>query len=386
MVAFIYIPIFILIFAYGGYVIPAWIWMQISRTTRSNPDTDLPDITMVVAAYNESEIIEEKIRNCLRLNYPSGKLNFLFVTDGSTDETPKIIQKYPMIRLQHRTERDGKSMAINRAMQQITSPVTIFSDANTLLNEDAVLLMANAFKNPETGAVAGEKKVLRLRKGGANTIGEGIYWKYESKLKSFDAAFHSTMGAAGELFGIRTKLYSHIPAEILLDDFVISMNICLQGWKIAYEKEAVATELPSANTREEKKRKSRIATGAFQTAIMLWRLLCFWEHPKLSYLYISHRLLRWVICPFLLPIILIFSCIESQGNNSIMLAVIFYLQIVFYVAAIIGWILDSRDKKITVFSIPFYFLFMNLNMYTGLYQFIFKHQTGVWDKALRSKN
>jgi cellulose synthase/poly-beta-1,6-N-acetylglucosamine synthase-like glycosyltransferase len=192
------------------------------------------------------------------------------------------------------------------------------------------------------------------------------------------------MGAAGELFGIRTALYQHIPAAVLLDDFVISMNICLKGWKIAYEKGAIATELPSANTQEEKKRKTRIATGAFQTIIMLWRLLLFWKHPRLSYLYIAHRLLRWAICPFLLPVIFIANYVAVQRGNEILLSYLLNLQIFFYAAAFIGWILDKRNRKIVLFSIPYYFLFMNLNMYTGLYRFIFKHQTGVWEKAIRS--
>jgi poly-beta-1,6-N-acetyl-D-glucosamine synthase len=384
IIVFLYIPIFIIFMAYGGYAIPAWIWMKIRRSPQASFDYSLPNITLVVAAYNESYIIEDKIRNCLSLNYPKDKLDFVFVTDGSTDDTPTIVKKYPNIKLQHSPMRDGKSMAINRAMQQINSPITIFSDANTMLNEDAVLLMAKSFMDPTVGAVAGEKKVLALNKGGANAVGEGIYWKYESLLKIFDAQFHSTMGAAGELFGIRTALYQHIPAAVLLDDFVISMNICLQGSKIAYEKGAIATELPSANTQEEKKRKTRIATGAFQTIIMLWRLLLFWKHPRLSYLYITHRLLRWAICPFLLPVIFIANYVAIQQGNEILLSYLFNLQIFFYAAAFIGWILDKRNRKIVLFSIPYYFLFMNLNMYTGLYRFIFKHQTGVWEKAIRS--
>jgi hypothetical protein len=144
--------------------------------------------------------------------------------------------------------------------------------------------------------------------------------------------------------------------------------------------------LPSANTQEERKRKARIATGAFQTVIMLWRVLLFWKHPRLSYLYISHRLLRWAVCPFLLPLILLANFFILQYENSIPLTYLFSLQIIFYVAAFIGWILDRQNRKIAIFSIPYYFLFMNLNMYTGLYRFIFKHQSGIWEKAIRSKN
>ncbi|MEY2836096.1 MAG: hypothetical protein RLZZ557_1758 [Bacteroidota bacterium] len=381
--AVLYTSIFVLLMAYGGYTIPAWIWMKIRPSPQHIADNYLPNITLVVAAYNESDIIEDKIKNCLSLNYPKDKLYFVFVTDGSTDDTPLIIKKYPSIKLQHSVIRDGKSMAINRAMQHIKTPITLFSDANTMLNEDSVLLMAKSFMDPKVGAVAGEKKVLALNKGGANAVGEGLYWKYESLLKKFDAQFHSTMGAAGELFGIRTALYQHIPGKVLLDDFVISMNICLKGWKIAYEKGAIATELPSANTEEEKKRKTRIATGAFQTVGMLWQLLLFWRHPRLSYLYISHRLLRWVICPFLLPVILLTNIIVVIQDDNALMGGLLFLQLFFYAAAIVGWVLDRQQKKIVLFSIPYYFLFMNMNMYTGLYRFAFKNQTGIWEKAVR---
>lgn len=371
------------IFSYGGYIIPAWLWMKISPAPKWVKSNVLPTVTFIVAAYNEEDIIEEKISNSLSLIYPKDKINFLFVTDGSTDATVPLISKYPAIQVQNHTERDGKSMAINRAMKRVKTDVVIFSDANTFLNADAIMFIAEKFRDQSVGGVAGEKKVFRLKNGGANTEAEGLYWRYESWLKQFDSNFYSTVGAAGELFAIRTKLYTHTPKEVLLDDFVISMRICLKGLKIAYCKEAIAGEYPSENLGEEQKRKRRIATGAFQSVFLLKELFLFWRHPKLTYLYISHRFLRWIICPFLLPLILFTNFIVLTQQNHWFFITLFVAQSCFYLLALKGAWLDTKNKKHPLFSIPFYFLFMNLNMYFGLIRFLFVSQTGIWDKAVR---
>ena len=375
----------VLIFAYGGYVIPAWVWMKLSRRSNKEKTTALPTVTFIVAAYNEADIIEEKIKNTLLLNYPEDKINFLFVTDGSTDATPTIVGKYSIIGLQNHPDRDGKSMAINRAMQKVNTEIAIFSDANTFLNTDAILNIAQEFLDPDIGGVAGEKKVQRLTSGGVSAEAEGLYWKYESWLKNFDAQFHTTVGAAGELFAIRAKLYTHTPKEVLLDDFIISMKICLDGWKIAYNKNAVACEYPSANLAEEQKRKKRIATGAFQSVFLLKELLYFWKHPRLTYLYVSHRLLRWIICPFLLPLIFFTNLIAAIQTHHALFDGLLMIQCCFYLLAIAGAWLDSKKKKHPLFSVPFYFLFMNLNMYIGLLSFLSTTPSGIWEKAKRVK-
>ncbi|MEY3187270.1 MAG: hypothetical protein RL675_1097 [Bacteroidota bacterium] len=375
----------IFVFAYGGYVIPAWVWMKMSRHKKSQKTTVLPTVTFIVAAYNEADIIEEKINNTLLLHYPKDKINYLFVTDGSTDATPAIVTKYPIISLQHQTDRDGKSMAINRAMKKVNTDIVIFSDANTYLNADAIMQIAQEFFDPLIGGVAGEKKVLRLVSGGVSSEAEGLYWKYESWLKNFDAQFHTTVGAAGELFAIRTKLYTHTPREVLLDDFIISMNICLEGWRIAYNKNAIASEYPSQNLAEEQKRKKRIATGAFQSVLLLKELLYFWNHPRLTYLYVSHRLLRWIICPFLLPPIFITNILAIAQSEKIFFDGLLVFQCCFYLLAVTGAWLDTKNRKHPLFSIPFYFLFMNLNMYIGLFKFLYTNPSGIWEKAKRVK-
>src|SRR5450755_1681828 len=134
---------FIIFYSYIGYGILIYLLVKIKRLFSSQntqkPDVDFePEVTLLVAAYNEAGFIEQKIHNSLDLYYPAGKLRWIFITDGSEDATPEIIRKYDRILLLHLEERKGKLAAINRAMKYVETPYVIFSDANTLLNPESV--------------------------------------------------------------------------------------------------------------------------------------------------------------------------------------------------------------------------------------------------------
>lgn len=211
--------------------------------------------TIIVTAYNEETILEQKIKNTLAIDYPADKLRIIIITDGSTDGSEKIVQQYPSVVLLHQAERRGKYAAIKRAMQQVKTPIVVFSDANTMLNVACLKRIAVHYKNEKVGGVAGEKKIIRDKNVSAVGEAEGLYWQYESFMKRLDASLNTVTGAAGELFSIRTSLFRELNDELILDDFVISMQICLQGYKIEYEPEAFATEQPSISLAEEEKEK-----------------------------------------------------------------------------------------------------------------------------------
>src|SRR5690606_26778994 len=154
---------------------------------------------------------------------------------------------------------------IQRAMHFVTTPFVIFTDANTLLNKESVHNIMRHYSDNRVGGVAGEKKIIAVSTDAITATGEGLYWKYESWLKKMDSSFYTVVGAAGELFSIRTELYTHPGNNVLLDDFIISLRICQAGYKVSYEPEAYALESASASLEEEKKRKIRISAGAFQS-------------------------------------------------------------------------------------------------------------------------
>lgn len=373
----------IVFYSYIGYGILLWMLNKVVAhpVFKSGTERFEPEVTLITALYNEEEIVEEKIRNTFAIDYPENKLNLLFITDGSTDGTADIVKKYPRITLMDRGERNGKTAAINRAMKSVTTPIVVFCDANTFLNPGCVRELVKHFADPKTGAVAGEKKVMLS--GEAAGAGEGIYWKYESALKKLDSQFYSVVGAAGELFAVRTELYHPVEKNVLLDDFIISMRICMQGYRVVYEPRAFALEAPSANMREEQKRKVRISAGGIQSVLMLLPLLNVFRYGKLSFQYISHRVLRWMICPPLLPVIFILNSVLVYSNSGKIYTVIIFAQCLFYVGAALGWIFARMNRKVKLLYIPYYFTFMNAAMFMGFKRFLNNSQSVIWEKATR---
>lgn len=381
--------LFIVAYSYVLYGMLVWILIFLRnvffKRTKNQFDPDfLPEVSLVIASFNEEGIIGKKIANTFELDYPEDKLQIYFVTDGSTDSTNHILKKHANIKVLHRPERKGKVAAINHAMEFVKTPYVIFCDANTFLNKACVKEIIKHYRNEKIGAVAGEKKVIDTsKKNSAAGSGEGLYWKYESLLKKLDARFYTVVGAAGELFSIRTNLYEPVNTGILLDDFMISMNICRQGYRVMYEPAAYAMETPSMTIKEEQKRKIRISAGGFQSIYLLKDLLNIFKYGKLSFQYISHRVLRWAVCPLLLPIILISNTILFFFGNNPIFDYFFAAQLFFYIAAITGWIFAQKNVKIKAFYVPYYFLFMNIALYAGFVRYINKQQTVLWDKAQR---
>jgi poly-beta-1,6-N-acetyl-D-glucosamine synthase len=274
---------------------------------------------------------------------------------------------------------------LNRAVEAAQHEILIFSDANTSLNKDATLNIVRHYQLKTTGGVSGEKKIISLS-GASNEVsaGEGLYWKYESLLKKIDSDFYSVVGAAGELFSIRKELYQPLPPDVILDDFIISLKTAQKGFRIIYEPEAYAIELPSFSLHDEQKRKIRIAAGGFQAIVMLKSLFLFWKWPRLSFLYISHRVLRWTLSPLCLLLVFISNMVLFFGTDNLLLQASFIAQIGFYLMAIIsGTILAANRLKI--FKIPYYFTFMNISVILGFIRFLRGNQSAIWEKAKRAQ-
>ena len=378
----------ILFFCYIGYGMVLYLFNRVSATNtagqnQSKPVGALP-VTIIIPAYNEGDILLQKIRNTFEIDYPADKLEIFVVTDGSSDGSESIVQQYSRIKLLHQPQRMGKTAAIKRAMQQVLSPIVVFSDANAMFNKDCLTRIVAHYDDPATGGVAGEKRVVNPASGTAIGDAEGLYWNYESFMKKQDAAFHTVVGAAGELYSIRTSLFPEIEDKVILDDFVISMKVCLQGYHISYEPEAFATELPSASLEEERKRKVRISAGAYQSIGALPQALNVFKYPALSFQYLSRRLLRWIFCPLML-LILLLTNIFIVIDASIMSVYSFFLvlQIIFYALAFVGWALVLSGKRTMALTIPFYFVFMNYCLVLGCIRFLSGKQTVLWEKSRR---
>ena len=383
-----WVMIGLLLYAYIGYGIIAgiisFIKLIIKKPDAIFSDMPLPDVALVIPAYNEADILQEKIKNTLALDYPTPMLHIFFITDGSTDYSNKIIEPFTQIKLLHTAQRQGKMAAINRAMTFVKQPIVIFSDANTLLNKNAIREIVKHYNDEKIGGVAGEKKVMATISENIIGVGEGLYWQYESAMKQLDSDLYTVVAAAGELFSIRTKLFKPLPVDTILDDLVLAINTCKQGYTIVYEKNAYAIEAPSINLAEERKRKIRIAAGAAQAVARLG-ILPSATNWVLNFQYFSRRIIRWLVSPISLPIILITNILlVYQFNGGILYKILLGSQIVFYIMAIAGWVMYKIGRRNILLFVPFYFVFMNSCMLVGFVRQIFNKQKVTWDKAKRS--
>lgn len=382
-----WLSIFTVCYSYVGYGLLLYLVIRVKRLFQGKTPVAaapfVPDVTFLVAAYNEEDFISEKIANSLAMDYPAAKIQFIFVTDGSSDNTNEIISQHPRITLFYDPQRKGKMAAVNRAMASVTTPFVVLSDANTLLNPAAVSLLMQHFADDQVGVVAGEKKVMATT-GGAEAEGEGMYWKYESLLKKWDAELYSVMGAAGELIAIRTALYEQPQEDTILDDFMISFKINMKGYRVMYEPAAYAMETSSASLQEEYKRKVRISAGGFQSMGRLLPLLNPFRYPKITWQYISHRVLRWTLAPLSLLLALVSNVLLILINSGPVYIITGVLQLLFYMAAFTGYLLAKKQIKAKYFYIPFYFVFMNVAVYIGCIRFFRKRQSAVWERAQRS--
>ncbi|MBV6647146.1 MAG: glycosyltransferase family 2 protein, partial [Cyclobacteriaceae bacterium] len=309
----------LIIYTYVGY----GILMQLAGLLKKRKpfpalaDEDLPRVAHIIAAYNEEDFITAKIENSLALDYPTHLLDTIIVTDGSTDNTCHIVAQYPRVRHIHLASRNGKLAAVNRAMELVQAPITFFSDANTELNSNAIRHMVMHFQNNLVGAVAGEKVVFSEKADDASASGEGFYWKYESWLKRLDYQLNTVVGAAGELFAVRTHLYESPSSQTLIEDFVTAMTIARKGYIVAYEPQAKAKESASASIKEESKRKVRISAGGLQAIVQLKALLNPFQFGTLTFQYVSHRVLRWTVAPVCLVLVFISNLVLAQQGNPL---------------------------------------------------------------------
>jgi poly-beta-1,6-N-acetyl-D-glucosamine synthase len=384
-----WIALAIVVYTYLGYPLVLYALVKLKKSSPSvnaatEEKSDWPAVTLIVACYNEADILSKKIDNTLGLDYSPDKRHLFFVTDGSTDESGSIIQAYPELKYFHQDGRQGKNAAVNRVMKFVSTPITIFCDANTFLNKDALKLMVNHFREPAVGAVAGEKRVMQTGEENAANSGEGAYWKYESMLKRWDSQLHTVVGAAGELFAIRTELYEEVPPGVLIEDFRLSMNIAKKGHRVIYEPNAYAMETSSESMEEEHKRKVRISAGGLIEVWYFLDLLNIFKYGWLSFQYVSHRMLRWTLAPLSLLFILV-SNFYLAITDGLFYQGVLLIQLSFYATAFIGHALRNKKIKWRILFVPYYFVFMNLSVFQGLLRLLRGKQTAIWDKAKRAE-
>ena len=381
----------IVFYTYIGYGILLYIIIRLKRLLKGAPlqaampaDEELPTMTLMICAYNEEEVVAEKMENTLALDYPKDKLRIMWVTDGSNDRTNELLKAYPEVDIVFSPERKGKTAALKHGLRELKTRYVAFTDANTMINSDALREIARLFSDPTIGCVSGEKRVAARKAGEMAAEGEGLYWKYESTLKRWDYELYSAMGAAGELYAIDPKLCRDVPDEALLDDFMMSMYVVQAGKRIAYTPDAFAREYGSANIFEESKRKRRIAAGGLQSIWWLRSMLNPFHQPLVTFQYVSHRVLRWSITPIAMVLLLLVNIALVAMGAGTFYTVVLILQILFYLMALAGWLFNRYGYKNKLLYTAYYFVFMNFNVFRGMSYLRTHGKSGAWEKAKRS--
>lgn len=360
-----------------GYVFyPILLYVLLPKRSLTKASKITVSATLIIPAWEE-EALGEKIENTKSLHIDGIELQVIVITDRS-----EPVGLPPNFRWIQETERKGKSASINRAMQSVHTPLVIFSDANTCIQSGGLIHLLTPFQDPRIGAVAGEKQIRAVL---SNAAGEQMYWKYESALKRLDESLHSVISGAGELFAIRTALFEELPTDTVLDDLELSWQVIQKGHRIAYAPDAIATEAPSKNLKEEAKRKVRMAAGSYQF-LSRHALSDFFRVSRVfGWQFTFRKWFRWVLAPVFLMIIFFSSIglllVNSRSDLSIQLL---YLEALFFTVALLGWVLLVFRIRIGWLTAPFYFLFMHSCQVRGWIRYCFGKQPVTWEKSERS--
>lgn len=365
-------------YTYVFYPLVIYVWSSLKPALPSrNAAPALPSVSIVISVYNEEAVLEEKLKNLAALDYPSDRIEIIIGSDGSSDRTNVMLSAsdLPIVRPILFPQRRGKAAVINALIAQAKGDIIILSDANTFYDASTARSLVEPFVDPTIGAVCGEL-ILQSESGMAGSVGESSYWNYENIIKSNESRIHSTLGATGAVYAIRKDLFVPIPTEkVVADDFLIPMNILMQGYRNCYEPRAVAYERLSNSISGEFRRKVRISAGNFTGIAEFARLL----HPRFGFIAFalwSHKIIRWIV-PGLLPAALllnVFLAARSEFYQALL-----YAHLFFYLLSVLGFLLDTLKLKAGILSFPYYFVAMNAALLVGFVKFILGRQRPTWD-------
>jgi biofilm PGA synthesis N-glycosyltransferase PgaC len=371
-------PTAVLAATYAGY--PALVLTAASRPRHRaapavQPTSSAPSMTVVVAAYNEAAVIEQKIDDLRRQDYP-GPLRILVVADGSTDDTAQRALRAGVDVL-HAPDRKGKSAAVNRGLATSDTDLVVLTDANCLLEPGSLRALAEPFADPAVAVVGGVKGV-----GGASTQGrsEGLYWRFETAIKAAESALGVVPGAVGELLALRRSSVRAIPEGVINDDYHLACSALADGHLVHCAAGAITYESASVTARDEFERRTRVAAGTWQTTLQHLRL----ADPRrghVAWVFTGHRVLRSLVGPVSLPILLAAAAWQSRpgapapASARLMLA---------GQAALYGGAAASLRVEGRLFSAAYAFVVTNVATLRGGLRFLRGRQPVAWQRMDRT--
>jgi len=343
------------------------------RRSASFAFDELPGVSFLIPVHNEQQVLADKLANLRELDYPRDKLQVVFVSDGSTDRTNEILGGLtdPNIETLVLLTRGGKSVALNHAVARAQHNILIFSDGSTLFAPDAVQKLVRHFVDSSVGAVCG---ALRFRASVESQQTEGIYWKYESMLRLMEARLGITLTASGAIYAIRRNAFIPLSPNVILDDFIIPMNVRKCGYRVLYDPEAVATDVAPNTIAGEFARRVRLAMGSFRA---FWDLTRVPLDISTRLAFYSHKVLRWTV-PWFLIVLLVSNLVLA---NRPFYKIVLLFQLAFYLWAGLGFLFRERARRFRFASLGYFLLAMNLAFLVGFVRSLVSTEKAIWQRS-----
>lgn len=369
-----WITAFFIFYTYLLYPVGIWALSRRKPSETIDPTiiSEWPNLTVVVAVYNEQHRIINKVRNLQALDYDQDKLHILFVSDGSNDATNELLTREPKVELLSYPQRRGKPYALNFTLQKISSEIIVLTNIRQELTPHSLRYLVASLLQPNIGAVSGEL----VHRSANSCISEhiGLYWRYEKWIRKSESRFASTIGATGALYAIHRADYSPLAEDTLLDDFEIPLQIIRQGKRVLLDNRAIIYDELQEDTTGERKRKIRTLTGNFQAFTRNLWLFSPRKNP-IFLQFISHKVFRLLI-PYAMLILLIASLFMPGFFYKIALA----FQLLFYLLSFIGFVLPHL-KKYRLISFATVFIEMNGAAVLALFNFLTEQVDPRWEKT-----
>lgn len=359
---------------------------------------DLPSLSVLIAAYNEEEVIEEKIRSVLQSDYPTQKLEILVGSDNSSDRTNEILFKLEkenqQVKVRILKERTGKPQVINLLTEQATGEILVITDANVMLDPSSLSILAASFRNKDIALVDTRMINASLKKDGISHQ-EKFYNGREVRIKNQESIlWGSMMGPFGGCYAVRKQNYTPVPSHFLVDDFYVNMSVLKQGYKCVSNIKAKVYEDVSNDRREEFRRKKRISAGNFQN-LGKFKSLLLSRRPGVAFCFLSHKVIRWVV-----PILALLTLATSlylgltrmqDASGSLPLFENLYLlfalvQIIFIAIPLIDQILRKIGIHVLPLRFVSHFVLMNLALLAGFLRYIGGIKSNVWQPTRRNQS